>query len=151
MEEKQEQNSTTPLIAPSIKNVLQENLKRDTNNSKDLKVSFRSMFTGPLPPPDILKQYKSIQPDFPERLLKLVEKQTNERHTLNHKILYYQFIIQLIGQCLGFLSVIFAMLFGMIIFLKGNVFGIPLCFSGLALLAGAYLKPFFSKKRKAKK
>ena len=42
-----------------------------------------SLFVGPLPPPDILAAYKQIQPDMPERFLRLAEKQA--AHTAEYR------------------------------------------------------------------
>lgn len=41
---------------------------------------------GPLPPPEILLQYKKIIPDAPERLLALVEKEQAHRHENENKM-----------------------------------------------------------------
>jgi len=33
----------------------------------------QEIFSGPLPPPDVLKGYREISPDYPERLMKMAE------------------------------------------------------------------------------
>jgi len=33
----------------------------------------QEIFSGPLPPPDTLKGYREISPDYPERLMKMAE------------------------------------------------------------------------------
>jgi len=53
-------------------------------------------FAGPLPPPDMLLQYGSVQPDFPERIVimaehayVMVENEQKHRHVLELKSMEY--------------------------------------------------------------
>ena len=56
------------------------------NNSEELEgKQFYLMgkrFTGPIPPPEILHQYREVLPDAPERILSMAEKQQNHRMDL---------------------------------------------------------------------
>ena len=38
-----------------------------------------SFFSGPIPPPEAFEKYKKIQPDFPERIMGMAEKEQKAR------------------------------------------------------------------------
>ena len=42
------------------------------------------LFEGPIPPPQILKGYKDIDDSFPDRILKMAEKDLQTRHNMNY-------------------------------------------------------------------
>ncbi len=47
--------------------------------------SRQQFFSGPIPPPDALERYKSVDPDIPNRLVKMAEKQQDHSHTLERQ------------------------------------------------------------------
>ena len=49
---------------------------RDNKDSLDFVLEQRSVFSGPLPPPETLKGYGTIDPQYPERIFKLAEEYT---------------------------------------------------------------------------
>lgn len=61
----------------------------------------RVSFSGPLPPPDVLKKYQAIQPDFPERILRLTEKEAEHRHEITRKAVWIDGAEVLVGQVFG--------------------------------------------------
>ena len=42
-------------------------------------------FVGPVPPPDLLRQYEEISPGFADRLIQMAEAQQNHRHQLEQQ------------------------------------------------------------------
>ena len=46
-----------------------------------------SAFSGPLPPPEILKEYNEVAPGLAERIVAMAEKEAAHRHTIDHKAL----------------------------------------------------------------
>ena len=44
-------------------------------------------FSGPIPPPDLLKQYDEVCPGFAERLMLQFEGETQHRHDIDNKML----------------------------------------------------------------
>lgn len=55
-----------------------------TNPSKsNAMVEHSVLFSGPLPPPAVLEQYKAIDPSLPQRLMALVEKEQDARIAWN--------------------------------------------------------------------
>lgn len=51
-----------------------------------IKVS-RECFSGPMPPPKILKGYKEIIPDAPERILQMAEREQRHRESAENEML----------------------------------------------------------------
>jgi uncharacterized membrane protein len=68
---------------------------------RQIGVTRISSFSGPLPPPDILQKYKDIQPDFPERILKLTEQEAVHRREITRKALRLEAIETFLGQLFG--------------------------------------------------
>ncbi len=50
------------------------------SQKSNLQISKTAIFSGPIPRPELLKEYGDISPDFPERILKMAETQAAERH-----------------------------------------------------------------------
>lgn len=83
-------------------------------------VIMERMFSGPLPPPEFLAQYKSILPDAPERIMAMAEKEQQHRHDVDNAMVKGGLKQRSRGQILGF---ILALLFGaasLILGLKGQ-------------------------------
>jgi uncharacterized membrane protein len=55
-------------------------------------------FTGPLPPPEILRQYDEIVPGLAERMVQAMEAQTFHRHKLESATVYGNVSAQRTGQ-----------------------------------------------------
>ena len=53
--------------------------KQLQNIQKTQKVVYSEHFEGPLPHPDILARYSQIDPDIPNRIMKMVEEQSKTR------------------------------------------------------------------------
>jgi uncharacterized membrane protein len=82
-------------------------------------------FHGPLPPPEVLKQYDETIPGAAERILSMAEKQQDHRSKLELMIVEKRIHQSAIGQIFGF---ILALVFG------GISFGVALI--GYPILAG---------------
>lgn len=59
-------------------------------------------FSGPLPPPEMLKAYGDIIPDAPQRILAMAEKQSDHRMKCEKNIISTSKTESLCGQILGF-------------------------------------------------
>jgi uncharacterized membrane protein len=60
-------------------------------------------FSGPLPPPEILKQYSEIVPNGGERIVAMAEKQQAHRIQIERKAVYGNSFDQRLGIILGFI------------------------------------------------
>jgi len=111
-----------------------------------VSVFFRAvrMYSGPLPPPEIMAAYKDIDPTFPERMFALAEKQSDHRMTLETSKLTNDGTNERLGLLVGPVLVLGALVCGTIIILSGKSwfgFGIVLVAAvGLAAVYRADLK-----------
>lgn len=60
-------------------------------------------FSGPLPPPNMLKAYGDIIPDAPQRILTMAENQSNHRMKCEKSIIDSSKFESFLGQILGFI------------------------------------------------
>ncbi len=85
-------------------NVIASDEENPSSETTKLIVS-SSLWSGPLPPPEVFEGYKQIQADFPERILKMAEREQK----YNHRHIYIgQFSALIIGLVLivgGFLLI----------------------------------------------
>lgn len=74
-------------------------------------------YSGPLPHPDMLKKYNEAVPDGAERILKMVEKQSEHRMAIEKFAIEEQFKQSKRGQNYGFsLALLFLLATGLFVF-----------------------------------
>jgi uncharacterized membrane protein len=103
-------------------------------------------FSGPLPPPKFLADYGKINETFPERIVKMAEREMRHRHSQQKKqieIMAYSTKTErleiLFGQIFGFLIGIVALLVCAYTSLKGQ----PIVGGGIGLLGiGSIISAF---------
>ncbi len=74
--------------------------------NKTALVSQQSYYQGQLPPPEMMAQFKDIDPSFPERIVAMAEKEASNRHkneTAANKMLART---SYLGMVFAFLSVL---------------------------------------------
>jgi uncharacterized membrane protein len=97
-------------------------------------------FSGPLPPPAVLKQYDDVAPGSAERIIKKFENQTAHRIKMETMMVLSGFIKEVGGLVCGFIIAMTAIIGGIYTVLQGHPFlGGSLSFAGLAALVGAFL------------
>ncbi|MBQ3825361.1 MAG: hypothetical protein II811_04420 [Spirochaetaceae bacterium] len=77
------------------------------------------LYVGPLPHPDILKGFKEIDADFPNRILSMTEKYAAADVYEQQKRARRNFIVPILGQIFTFLLGISGMAGGVLLALKG--------------------------------
>lgn len=94
---------------PILKDFSDEQLKAvATSALVEVREEFFSSFSGPLPPPTILKQYEEIILGAANRILVMAEENANDRRRINQQIIDADIGSSSKGQTLGFiLSVLF--------------------------------------------
>lgn len=70
---------------------------------KAMVVMHEESFSGPIPPPSILKQYEEMHPGSADRILKMAEKQADHRMALEKKAIGGQVDQSKRGQVFGFI------------------------------------------------
>ena len=63
-------------------------------------------YQGIIPSPEMMQQYQQVDPTFPSRILQLTEDEAISRRKNENKIINHAFISTLIGNLLGFLSIL---------------------------------------------
>ena len=118
-----------------------ENLqKRPNNENRELVVRETQTFSGPLPPPEVLKKFDEVVPGAAERIIKMAEEQSAHRKELEKKVIDSDIARSKYGQVLGFCIAIvglvvlaFVSIFGNAI--AGGVIGV----STLVSLVGVFM------------
>lgn len=68
-----------------------------------ISIKRSSLFSGPIPPPEILKGYNEIIRDGAERIFEMAEKQSNHRITLEAEVIKEELRQSSRGQIFGFI------------------------------------------------
>lgn len=101
---------------------------------------YESLIVSPLPPPDVLRAYKNVQNDIPERILHLVEKQAEHRQQIETRTLDNGNRLETIGMIFGFLVVLSVVGVGIYLLAMGRPWsGSITIFGILAGVAKLYL------------
>jgi len=116
---------------------------------KKIELMFSS-FSGPLPPPEILKKYGDLIPNAPERILKMAENQSSHRMDIEKTLvkgnsrrenrgLFFAFILGMTTIILGFVLSMYD---------KGAA-GITTMLAPLAILTGSFIYRKYEKSQKS--
>jgi uncharacterized membrane protein len=106
------------------------------------------MFSGPLPPPQMLADYDKILPSGADRIMKMAETQGEHRRKMEDKALSGDFRNSTRGSWFGFILGMSAIIFGFILLLVGkNIEGYVTLFGGLAPLVGAFLYGSYKRRK----
>jgi uncharacterized membrane protein len=103
--------------------------------------SFRAAsFSGPIPPPALLKQYDEISPGFADRILSQAESQSKHRQDLERHHLESGTKAELRGQIMAFVLAAGTILGGMYLILQDKeVLGGAAIIAAIASLAGVFV------------
>jgi len=112
-------NLENSLIDQSIEKYLEDNpsigelVKEDPELQEKLSLSIKTNhFSGPLPPPDLLKHYDEIQNGFAERIIKMAEQDAEHTRDMQRRILEAKKSEVSLGQIFGFLIGVIALICG---------------------------------------
>lgn len=106
-----------------------------------------SLFSGPIPPPALMKEYAEIDPGFPIRFIEIFERQQTHDHAVeravienNREIILNNQNLERRGQLFGFILALLGLFAGITaaflgLQLAGGIIGA----GGLALLAGVFV------------
>lgn len=77
-------------------------------------------FSGPLPPPSVLKEFDLIVPGAAERIIKMAEGQFVHRTEIEKRVIESDISRSKWGQILGFMIAIFGLLVSLVTILRGQ-------------------------------
>lgn len=113
--------------------------------ASSIQVTRKSQFNGPIPPPEIIAEYKDIQSDFPERIITMAEKQQGHRHKMENKALNAKILISILGWLTPSLIVILALYFAYVLLIAGKD---TEAFVAVIVAIGTLLGAYYNKKKK---
>jgi len=97
-------------------------------------------FSGPLPPPEILRKFDEVVPGAAERIIKMAEDQSIHRKELEKKVIDSDIARSKWGQILGFVIAIAGLAVSAIIVVYGNAIAGGIIGVGtLASLVGVFM------------
>jgi uncharacterized membrane protein len=99
-----------------------------------------SVFSGPLPPPEILQKYNEVLPGSAERILRMAESQHHHRQQLEKKVVESNTFSQVAGMVLGFVIAMTAIGGGIWLTSMGKSgAGLTSIIAALAALVGVFI------------
>ncbi len=120
------------------KNLQDKNLQTGDNHGLILEQS--GFFSGPLPPPEILKKFDEVVPGSAERLIKMAEGQFVHRTELERKVIDSDITRSKWGQILGFVIAIAGLVASGVVSIYGKEWaGGMIGLGTLASLVGVFM------------
>lgn len=108
--------------------------------SNETRVVARASFSGPLPPPEILKGYESILPGLADRVVKMAENQSAHRQQLESRVIWFDGIRSSLGLVFGLIIALSGIVAGSYLVLHGNnITGLVSLITPLAVIVGAFV------------
>ncbi|MEA1910858.1 MAG: DUF2335 domain-containing protein [Spirochaetota bacterium] len=135
-----------------MKHPVQRRKRQKTVGITTTSMQMHHSYSGPLPHPSHFQQYERILPGSADRILKMVEKQSEHRQYLEKKIVDSDIRSSKTGMILGFIIAVIGLLIGgFLIYLDKNVLGLTVIISEMVLLAGAFITGTVSMNKKSDK
>jgi len=122
---------------------MNKNLQNSQNNSSEgifVRREVSQSFSGPLPSPDILRQFNDVVPGAAERIIKMAEEQSAHRKELEKSVINSDITRSKWGQILGFIIAISGLAVSAIVGVYGNAYAGGIIGVGtLASLVGVFM------------
>lgn len=97
-------------------------------------------FSGPLPHPDILRQFDAVVPGSAERIIKMAEEQSTHRKELERKVIDSDIARSKWGQILGFVIAVAGLAVSAVVAIFGSALAGGIIGVGtLASLVGVFM------------
>ncbi len=104
-----------------MNNSLQKNNQNEhLDQNARMTIQQAEFFSGPLPPPEILKRFNDIVPGSAERIIKMAEAQFEHRTDLEKKVINSDISRSKWGQILGFIIAIAGLIVAALISIYGS-------------------------------
>jgi len=116
----------------------QENTR--SSNAAISAVTQSISFSGPLPPPGLLKQYNDVIPNGAERIMAMAERQSAHREALEDKVVTGNLASQARGSHYAFLICLVSIVGGFVLIGMGkSIVGVSAVIGSLATLTSVFL------------
>ena len=131
-------------------------LKSRRAESDGVDLQEHKLFIGPIPSPDIIKEFAEIDPTFPERLLSLAENEAKHRQReveLNNKVIRQEIrsdaIVRFVSPFMAFIIVLGVLYLAYFAFSQGLEWGgTIIALPGLALVVGMFVRFTYNRRKK---
>lgn len=87
---------------------------------KEMTIFFAEQFSGPLPHPKIMADYKKVLPDAPERIFSMAERQQDHRINMEESLIKGDIKRADLGLIFGFILFLLLFMFGFYLIVTGN-------------------------------
>ncbi|UZO81173.1 DUF2335 domain-containing protein [Aquimarina sp. ERC-38] len=81
-----------------------KNKNPNENNQSGLSVTKTQLYKGAIPPPDMMAGYKKLDSTFPDRILKMAEKEQKHSHNMDSKTHFAIMLQTTVGLLSGVLT-----------------------------------------------
>ncbi|MEK7565052.1 MAG: DUF2335 domain-containing protein [Patescibacteria group bacterium] len=120
--------------------LIPQNNQSSSKENKVILTEISQSFSGPLPPPDILRQFDEVVPGAAERIIKMAEDQSTHRRELEKKVIDSDITRSKWGQILGFIIAISGLVVSAIVAVYGSALAGGIIGVGtLASLVGVFM------------
>jgi uncharacterized membrane protein len=154
--DRNEEKQTPAILQKLIQNIEKENpeLLRNIPNKEEVVSGIITTMieikhkeehhSGPLPHPKILKKYDKIIPNGAERIVKVFEKQSDHRISLEKRVVWSQTFQSVMGQIMGFIIAIVFLIAGFYLVINGHeaagitIFGLDIVGLVAVFVVGKY-------------
>lgn len=102
--------------------LIPQNSQSSPKENKVVLTEVSQSFSGPLPPPDVLRQFDEVVPGAAERIIKMAEEQSAHRKELERKVINSDISRSKWGQVLGFIIAIAGLVVSAVVAIYGNAF-----------------------------
>ncbi|MFA4975313.1 MAG: DUF2335 domain-containing protein [Candidatus Paceibacterota bacterium] len=110
------------------------------NNNHQIVIQKGEMFSGPVPPPEIMERYEKIYPGSAKIIFEEWDGQVKHRQSIEKSVIKTDNTKSLLGVIFGFIIVMAVIIAGVYTALRGfPIFGGGLSLAGLAMLATAFI------------
>ena len=112
-------------------------VQKPQSDNVEARMMIASSFSGPLPPPNVLRGYEGVLPGSADRIISMAEKQLSHRHDVEARIVKSNLRNESVGMWLSFILTMALMGFGFYLIINDKetagyflVFG-PVVFHGI--------------------
>ena len=145
--EKEDDTSSESDAKSELSNNYDVDVEADTNKQVELAVSkiIQSEFSGPIPPPNIIKGYEDIVPGAADRIISMAEKQAEHRQAMEHIMVKSESRDSLLGVLFAFFLGILCIVAAIIIVIlvpqnAGAISGSIIGVAGIGSIIATFIK-----------
>jgi uncharacterized membrane protein len=124
------------------KKFLPENFPPQVKTSESMEkfVIAAQSFSGPLPPPEILRKYEEVLPGSAERIISMAERQGSHRQDLESRVVSSNIMNEKMGMIFGFIICLVAISGGIYAVIQGkSAAGLSAIITPLGALVGVFI------------